>query len=687
MNLSFRLARMFVVLALAFGALAQFSYGQCGTYFHPGYRAIGKIGFLHNSYFHLDDWTGDGKSDYWNFQANGATHNILIYPSKPTGYWDWDNPIVYSTTIPSSASLSAMNPLVLDFDGDGRKDMLYSNRIYRNTGSGSLETLAPITISDPGLMSGQETVGYYDVTGDGRLDWVYVFYKTDATRELRFQAGTVDGSFAPRVIILPHDPQNDLNYIATEMGDFDGDGKLDIMIAKQLPDFVTARFTLLRNTGNGIFQSGTPMEMPGNRNIRQRVRDYNGDGRADVFTDSAGTGAILYGQANGTLSRTVYSEIGDDIDAIVDLNNDSRLDFLVMGPVVGAGYAGYATIINDGSGGYVRTTYSNPVQFSVFGFRIEDVTGDGKADYVENWAAARERLSSFMPRNVFNQEVQVVWANQCQPSPHKFRTLKNDLTEDAVMWDPGNSTNWIYRNVRVGSLFSSFHWGEAGDVPSPGDFDGDGVYDFAVYRDSTGYWYALNSSDSTWNVMRFGLPGDKPVPNDYDGDGKTDLAVFRPSDGTWHIWFVGPQHYQSMHFGLNGDKPVPADYDGDFKTDVAVYRPSDGNWYYIRSSDSQVVINHWGIDVDVPVPADFDGDAKADLAVFRSGIWYVLGSNGNTLFTSYGLAGDIPVPMSENGYVPALTVYRPSNRTWYGGPDWVAGSSTAVPVKFGLPNN
>jgi hypothetical protein len=54
-------------------------------------------------------------------------------------------------------------------------------------------------------------------------------------------------------------------------------------------------------------------------------------------------------------------------------------------------------------------------------------------------------------------------------------------------------------------------WGGAGDVPIPGDFDGDGVTDIAVFRPSNGTWYILNSSTGAGTSIQWGSSTDLPI--------------------------------------------------------------------------------------------------------------------------------------------------------------------------------
>jgi hypothetical protein len=51
--------------------------------------------------------------------------------------------------------------------------------------------------------------------------------------------------------------------------------------------------------------------------------------------------------------------------------------------------------------------------------------------------------------------------------------------------------------------------------------------------------------------VQYGLPGDIPVPGDYNGDGRTDLTVWRPSNGTWYVRGI-----EQVRWGLRGDVPV-----------------------------------------------------------------------------------------------------------------------------------
>ena len=118
------------------------------------------------------------------------------------------------------------------------------------------------------------------------------------------------------------------------------------------------------------------------------------------------------------------------------------------------------------------------------------------------------------------------------------------------------------------------------------------------------------------------------MPGDYDGDGQTDSAVWRPTNGTWYIRRSSDGSVSIEQWGASGDTPVAADYDGDGQTDIAVWRGANTNWYIKRSTSGFDIIS-WGAGYapyfDTPVPADYDGDGKADLAIWRGGnsTWYI----------------------------------------------------------------
>ena len=200
------------------------------------------------------------------------------------------------------------------------------------------------------------------------------------------------------------------------------------------------------------------------------------------------------------------------------------------------------------------------------------------------------------------------------------------------------------------------------------NFDSDGISDVAVFRPSTGVWYALNSTDGNFQAVQFGVNGDQIAPGDYDGDGKTDRAVWRPTTGVWYVEKSSGGHI-IQQFGSLNDIPVPGDYDGDLKSDLAVFRPSTGVWYIARSSNGTFDIRQFGISTDKTAQGDFDADGKTDIAVWRpsTGVWYIWRSSdaGFTIF-AFGLDGDLPVQGDYDGDGKTdAAVFRPSSSVWY----------------------
>lgn len=641
--------------------------GQCGVYLKPALTQA----FPH-SMVYLDgaeDMTGDGRPDLLASQNHTPSvferNRIFVIPNLGSG--SLGAPIIISPP-PGQMFFDSRYSAVLagNVDGDPLKDLLtfYDNGAFRyivaftNNGNGSFSPRTLVNSSSMGT-----PVGLTDINNDGFDDYIGIFGS-----ELRYSLGDGQGVFGQTGTIT-----SDGQAVA---GDFNGDGK---------KDFVNSRHLYL-NQGNLTF---APLDIASVFPLGDAIigiRDFNGDGRSDLVT-APGSESDRFSLLIAT--GTSFSRVDHVVSTEPNASGTS-----VVGNFAGDGSPDVVftfrrrnqkvVFVNDGAGNLVRREYDQRfLKFNLLRTVIADFDSDGKDDLLQ--ATSSIDGGRVMLRDVTSF---TYLRNSCdRPGQSRIVDFVGLANTSYSFWDPATG-DWWHRSNPYGAgdpiEAGTVNWGlgSFNDIPAPGDFDGDGVSDRAIYRDSTGVWYIRRSSDQSWFVMPFGLPGDKPIPADYDGDMVSDIAVWRPSDGDWYVWHMRTQQFLALHFGSEGDILVPADYDGDGKTDIAVFRPSTGVWYCRTGSNGEFSALQWGLSTDKPIPADYDGDGRADVAVYRPsqrGAYVLRSYSPAFTYYQFGVQGDmLQVGDYDGDFVADIGIYRPSTQTW-----WTTSNQFTAATLFG----
>ncbi|MGO4388758.1 FG-GAP-like repeat-containing protein [Microvirga sp. 2YAF29] len=226
-------------------------------------------------------------------------------------------------------------PIVADFNGDGKTDLLISGKFYLSKDKNkpvrevvTLPSCGSITTKLVAAKAG-------DYNGDGRADLACDHLVGVGGRGIGvlLSSPTSDGKIAftaGEFTALPQEAEGYDNEGRTRRellaGDINGDGRTDLVLLARTSGGGALVYAL-RSTGKGFVPDASG-EMPYSWDDAA-IGDFDGDGRSDVYLPLNSGGTLLLSQSSDFKKVTVGIPGGAQYSA--DLNGDGRADLFFVG--------------------------------------------------------------------------------------------------------------------------------------------------------------------------------------------------------------------------------------------------------------------------------------------------------------------------------------------------------------------
>lgn len=567
------------------------------------------------------DFNHDGKADLAvsGFSSGGGLATILLGNGDGTF-----QPGITNSTAGSLAIITA------DFNNDGNLDLAVagtssSNAVVISVLLGNGDGTFGAYISVPVTSSIGVSIAAGDLNGDGKLDLVAATANS-SQGGVCVVLGNGDGTFQAPVTYSASPGDSNTGHVA--IGDFDGDGLLDVAAVNATGDDVS----LFKGNGDGTL-SGPVDYGAGLSPVGVIAGDFNSDGHLDIAAVSGyGSGyfTVLLGMGGGAFTTSKgYATAGTPAygSLVGDFNGDGNLD------LVGAGFAStgiVSVLLGKGDG-----TFQNHIDTAVGPYptymAAGDFNHDGKLDLVvsnDDATQTVDRLSillgngdgTFVDSNdipIASLAGNIVVADFNNDRNLDFATVQQTTNAVSVFLGQGDGTFAgetqvpIPTNLSYGYVFTA-------------DFNKDGKADLATYINGGAISILLGNGDGSFQPAATVFPGDSLVAvGDFNGDGKADLVLYYGTtlyvalgngDGTFQTPVTGAL----VPAVLQVVSPITGDFNGDRKLDLA-FSGQAGTVLSVLLGNGD---GTFGNRIDYlaestahdPVAGDFNGDGSLDIA-------------------------------------------------------------------------